>query len=76
MTNALQQRLAVSVIIGQCEAIIRSGQIDEALTRETNWCIDRTRIAFGLPRQDNTSTSEYDAQLDQVGVEIGGTQHG
>lgn len=77
MTN-LQQLLAISVLLGQCEAIAESGDLGEKCESELRWSIAKTLTAFNMPtrseRQDNTSTSEYDAQLDQVHVEIGGTQ--
>lgn len=74
MTN-LQQLLAVSVLIGFCEELAASGLLREEHERELRWSIAKTLTAFNMPtrteRQGNTSTSEYDAQLDQVRVEIG-----
>lgn len=65
MTNHLQQLLAISVLIGQCEIIAESGLLTEAHERELRWSIAKTLTAFNMPtrseRQDNTSTSEYDA---------------
>ena len=80
MTDNLQHILAASVLVTHCERLMNSKRLAYHDELELRGVVAKTRAAFsfGLPGErlnDNTSEQALDAQLDQVGVEIGGTQH-
>ena len=69
MTNPLQQLLAVSVLIGQCEAIAESGLLGEVCERDLRWTVAKTLAAFNMPtraERANDNLTSPDAALDLI----------
>ncbi len=69
MRSDLQQILAVSILIGQCEAIAESGLLGEVCERDLRWTVAKTLAAFNMPtraERANDNISSPDSTLDLI----------